>query len=265
MHTHRSIAISAALEAGRTLRRYYQNVGTVTYKGEIDIVTEADQTAENAIISRLQGAFPEYGILAEESGVHESTSGTTRKWIIDPLDGTTNFANGYPHFCVSIALEQEGEVVLGVIYEPNRDELFIAEAGAGVYVNGVRSRVSETSDLIRSVVSTGFQYDRDERASNLNRFAHFTHETRAVRRDGSAALDLCYVAVGRFDGYWEAGIKPWDAAAASLMVREGGGTITDFTGNAFRVDSPSCVASNGVLHHDLLSGIRRSGGKAGVG
>ncbi len=256
MHTPRSIAIHAALEAGRILRHYVGNLEGVDYKGEIDIVTAADHAAEAAVLERLNGAFPEFGILAEESGVTDARNGSSSRWVVDPLDGTTNFANANPHVCVSIALERDGEVILGVVYDPMLDELFVAERGAGAHMNGERISVSPTTVLLQSMLATGFPYDLNKRSENLERFRHFTHLTRAVRRAGAAALDLCYVAAGRYDGFWEAGLQPWDSAAGSLLVVEAGGLVTDYSGDDFWIESPSVVASNGHIHNDILSGLR---------
>lgn len=256
MHTPRSIAIDAALEAGRILRSYVGKLGEIGYKGEIDIVTVADHAAEAAVLERLNGAFPDFGILAEESGMTDARNGSDSRWVVDPLDGTTNFATGNPHVCVSIALERAGNVVLGVVYDPMLDELFIAEKGNGSHVNGMRLSVSVTSVFIQSMLATGFPYDLNKRSENLERFQHFTHLTRAVRRAGAAALDLCYVAAGRYDGFWEAGLQPWDAAAGSLMVTEAGGRVSDYSGGYFWIESPGLIASNGHIHGDLLAGLR---------
>jgi myo-inositol-1(or 4)-monophosphatase len=263
VHTARSIAVDAALEAGRILRRYVGNLDGVDYKSEIDIVTEADHAAEVAILDRLNGAFPEFGILAEESGVREGKNGSTTRWVVDPLDGTTNFATGNPHVCVSIALEREESVTLGVVYDPMLDELFIAERGAGAWLNGKRVRVSAIDVFLQSMLATGFPYDLNNRTKSLEWFNHFTHLTRAVRRAGSAALDLCYVAAGRYDGFWEAGLKPWDAAAGSLMVLEAGGRVTDFAGNEFGIESPSLIATNGNVHDDLLKRLKQDADELG--
>jgi myo-inositol-1(or 4)-monophosphatase len=262
LETPRSIAVRSALEAGRTLRSYFGNLTTVDFKGEIDIVTEADRAAEEIVLGRIRTAFPDDAILAEESGSRAAENGSDRRWVVDPLDGTTNFANSYPHFCVSIALEIEEIIQLGVVYVPMLEELFIAERGAGATVNGRQIRVSSEQSLLNSVVSTGFEYSTERRGRNLPRFAHFTHTTRAVRRDGSAAIDLCYVAAGRFDGFWEAGLSPWDVAAGSLMVTEAGGTITDYAGNSYRIDAENCIATNGHIHREMRSGIQTADERA---
>lgn len=264
VQTPRSVAIESALEAGRILRDYFGTLDSVDFKGEIDIVTDADRSAERAVLDRLRHAFPEFGVLAEESGASEPAVGSNSRWIIDPLDGTTNFANGYPHFCVSIGLEVDSELRLGVVYQPMLDELFIAERGQGAWLNGERLAVSRTEILLSSVLATGFHYDPAKRGENLPIFAHFTHQTRAVRRDGSATLDLCYVAAGRFDGFWETGIRAWDAAAGTLLISEAGGTMTDYAGNQYRIDTPECVATNGLIHSQVLSGIQHAGEGSGA-
>lgn len=256
MHTPRSIAIDAALEAGRIIRKHFGKLDGVEYKGEIDVVTVADHEAEAAVLERLTGAFPDFGVLAEESGTRDGNGGSSSRWVVDPLDGTTNFANANPHICVSIGLEQDGRVTLGVVYDPMRDELFIAERGSGATCNGKRIHVTDTSVFLQSMLATGFPYDLEKRAENLERFQHFTHLTRAVRRVGAAALDLCFVANGRFDGFWESGLKPWDSAAGSLMVLEAGGRVTDYYGEEYWIDSPGLIATNGHVHNDLLAGLR---------
>jgi myo-inositol-1(or 4)-monophosphatase len=258
LHTVRSIAVDAALEAGRIMRHYVNNLDGIDYKGEIDIVTEADRAAERAVLERLRTAFPDFGVLAEESGASEASNGSTSRWVVDPLDGTTNFATGNPHVCVSIALERDGQVVLGVVYDPMLDELFIAERGNGAWLNGKRMHVSRIDVFLQSMLATGFPYDLNNREKSLEWFNHFTHLTRAVRRAGAAALDLCYVAAGRYDGFWEAGLKPWDAAAGSLMVLEAGGSVTDFAGDSFLIESPSLIASNGLVHEELMNGLKAS-------
>ena len=244
LHTPRSVAVEAALEAGRVLRGYIGRLETV--------------------LEQLQRAFPDYGVLAEESGVVIGEGNPTTRWIVDPLDGTTNFANGYPHFCVSIALERNDELHLGVVYVPMLDELFIAEKGQGAWMNGERLAVSREAVLRNSVLSTGFEYAPVKRKNNLGRFAYFTETARAIRRDGSATIDLCYVAAGRFDGFWEAGLNPWDVAAGALMVREAGGSLTDYVGNEYRIDAPGWGATNGHIHAAVLSGIQKNGARMGV-
>src|ERR671927_112999 len=213
-----------AREAGNLL---VQRLGSakVTTKGDINLVTEADIAAENLIIERIRSYYPQHGILAEESGEAELMGGKKSewKWIIDPLDGTTNYAHGYPCFCVSIGLEHKGELTLGAVYDPILDELFAAERGGGATLNGRRIRVSEVEDLNRALLCTGFPYDVRERNDFARHFVNFIMRAQGVRRDGAAALDMVYVACGRFDGFYEDGLQPWDAAAAIVIIEEAGG------------------------------------------
>ena len=198
----------------------------IVFKGDINIVT-ALSAAESLILQLLRSAFPDHYMIGEEesdSGIAAVRGGQEWCWIVDPLDGTTNYAHGYPHFAVSIGLEREGRVYLGVVYDPTRDELFVAERGSGAVLNGQPLHVSEESVLIRALLATGFNYDMAKRPENLRMWDAFTYKARGVRRDGSAALDLCYVAAGRLDGYWERGVSAWDTAAGSLLVEEAGGT-----------------------------------------
>ena len=245
-------AIRAAREAGRLLRENLGHAISVEYKGEVDLVTEMDRRAEDCIVGFIRKAFPDHGILAEEGGGRESTSGA--RWIIDPLDGTTNYAHGLPTFCVSIAFEELGMVKLGVVYDPIRDELFTAEEGKGATLNGRRLRVSSTGELSKGLLATGFPYDiRTSPENNLDHFSRFAVTAQAIRRPGSAALDLSYVACGRFDGFWELKLHPWDVAAASLMVKEAGGEITDFRGNRFSIYGVEALATNGRIHEEMLN------------
>jgi myo-inositol-1(or 4)-monophosphatase len=255
--TPRSVAIDVAREAGRILGAHYGRAKEVRYKGEVDLVTEIDVRSEALIVERIQHYFPDHNILSEESGRTRSPeTSSPYRWIIDPLDGTTNFAHGYPFFCVSIGLERDGETILGVVYAPTLDELFVAERGFGAFLNGRRLGVSSTDSLIRSLLVTGFNYDRDTAQANLARWEHFLMRSQAVRRDGSAALNLCFVAAGRFDGYWELGLKPWDCAAGALLVREAGGIVTDGEGAPHHFEAPALIASNGHLHPALIEGVR---------
>ncbi len=249
----RSVAIAAARDAGRILSEGYGNVQQITFKGEVDIVTDVDEMSERLIVGRIHEHFPDHRILGEESGSSQSPdSGSSYRWIIDPLDGTTNFAHGYPFFCVSIGLEVDNELQLGVVYAPVFDELFLAERGQGAFLNGRRISVSTTDRLIRSLLSTGFNYDRDLARENLSHWERFTMRTQALRRDGSSALNLCYVAAGRFDGYWEIGLKPWDLAAGSLMVQEAGGNVTNFRDEPHQLTHRDLLSSNGTLHSAML-------------
>lgn len=246
----RTVGLQAAREAGHILRRRFGQAHRVRYKDTTDLVTEADVESERRVVALIRQHFPEHGILAEEGG----TTGTSeRRWLIDPLDGTTNYAHGYPFFSVSIAYEVEGELRLGIVYAPVLDELFIAERGAGAYCNGERITVSQTSDLIHSLLTTGFHYRPDLARRNLAAFQRLLGQTQALRRDGSAALDLCYVGAGRFDGYWELGLQAYDTAAGTLIAREACATVTDETGADYRPGAFACVASNGLIHQRLLA------------
>ncbi|MGE5619088.1 MAG: inositol monophosphatase family protein [Sphingomonadaceae bacterium] len=246
-------AVSAAQTAGSILRDRWRLARQIQYKGEINLVTDADRQAEEAIVSLLRSRFPDHQILAEEG----STGGDSHshRWIIDPLDGTTNYAHGYPHFAVSIALERDGSIVLGVVYDPILNELFLAKAGEGAWLNGEPLRVSTVDRLVRSLLCTGFPYDRSLFTENLRRWNYFVRRAQGVRRDGSAALDICYVAAGRFDAFWENHLFPWDAAAAILLVREAGGTVTDYSGGEPDIYRGEIVASNGLVHAAMLEGL----------
>ncbi|MFB3924601.1 MAG: inositol monophosphatase family protein [Syntrophales bacterium] len=250
MQDFRDFAVLIAREAGRFLKQRLNHKHTIDYKGEINIVTEEDKMSEEIIISRIRKNFPSHGILAEES---EEIGGSGYRWIIDPLDGTTNYAHGYPVFCVSIALEREGKVVLGVIFNPVLDEIFVAEDGKGAFLNKRRIRVSTTADLSLGLLATGFPYDiRENRDNNLNYFVGLATRVQAIRRAGSAALDLAYTACGRFDAFWELKLRPWDTAAGCLLVKEAGGVVTDLFGRPFLLDSPHILASNGKMHDRLI-------------
>lgn len=247
-------AVSAAREAGLFLKENINRAHEIEYKGEINIVTDADRGSEEMLMAGISREFPGHDIMSEESRFNDS--GAEYRWIIDPLDGTTNYAHGYPVFCVSIALERRGETILGCIYNPMLDELFTAEAGCGAFLNGKRMRVSGIADFSRSFLATGFPYDlRDDRNNNLNYFTALAKRTLAIRRAGSAALDLAYTAAGRFDGFWELKLSAWDTAAGTLMIREAGGTVSDITGRPYSLASPSLAASNGIIHAELISAL----------
>ncbi len=251
MYNFKKIALKAALEAGDILRRNFGKSHKIGHKGEIDLVTEIDIRSEQRIIKILKKEFPDHDILTEEEKGWDS--GSEYKWIIDPLDGTTNYAHGFPCFSVSIALEKMGKVILGVIYDPLKEELFIAEKGRGAYLNRKRISVSKTKRLSDALLATGFAYDvRVSPENNLDHFSNFTLSAQGVRRAGSAALDLCYVASGRFDGFWEMKLKPWDVAAGSLIVKEAGGKVTDFKGGVFNIFSMEILASNGKIHGEMV-------------
>jgi myo-inositol-1(or 4)-monophosphatase len=247
----RDFIISVAKEAGIFLKEKLNDKHVIDYKGEINIVTEADRISEEMITSRIHQRYPHHDILAEES--IGTTKGSEFRWLIDPLDGTTNYAHGYPVFCVSIALEQEGEICLGVIYNPMLDEMFVAARGIGAFLNGRKISVSNTTDLTRSLLATGFPYDiRDDENNNINYFNGMAKRARAIRRAGSAALDMAYIAMGRFDGFWELKLMPWDTAAGWLLIHEAGGMITDISGNHFFLKSPHILATNGKIHREMV-------------
>jgi myo-inositol-1(or 4)-monophosphatase len=248
-----NFAIQTARDAGRVLEaRFGRNI-QISNKGDIDLVTEADLAAERVIIERIHSYYPRHSILAEESGESVIIGGANElKWIVDPLDGTTNYSHGYPCFCVSIALERAGVLEIGVIYDPMRDELFAAERGQGATLNDRLIKVSETYDLNRALLCTGFPYDVRQREKFARHLHNFIMTAQGVRRDGSAALDLAYVASGRFDGFWEEGLNPWDVAAGVLLIEEAGGHISRYDGKAFNIYTPPIVASNGLVHDAML-------------
>ncbi len=246
------LAVEAALAAGKIQSDRKNTIGTIRYKGEVNPVTEIDLLCEQEIIGRIKKKFPNHAILAEESGVSEGSA--VFKWIIDPLDGTINYAHGFPCYCVSIGLEHEGEMVLGVIYNPSLDELFVAEKGKGATLNSEPISVSSIENLKQSLLVTGFSYDvvTSGTHDNIHHFANFTKACEAVRRPGSACLDLVYTAAGRFEGFWEMKLNPWDVAAGSLIVQEAGGTVTCFDGSPFNVYAENILASNGRVHQDMV-------------
>jgi len=254
------LAEKAAREAGRMLKRGMSRRREISFKGAVDLVTNFDRKAQEMILSRLSTAFPDHGFLAEE-GLRREKAGDFL-WIIDPLDGTTNYAHRFPVFCVSIALGFQGRVVLGLVYDPMREEVFRAAEDQGAYLNGRRIRVSSVDDLDRSLLATGFPYDvRESRVNNVIHFNNFLVRVQAIRRCGSAALDLCYVACGRFDGFWELKLKPWDVAAGALMVKEAGGRLSDFSGAEFSISSAETLASNGLIHEAMVTVLQM--GKTG--
>ncbi len=252
----KKIALKAATAGGAVLTKYFGKIKSIDYKGDIDIVTEADQASEQKIISIIKDAYPTHRIVAEETGDSGTKSPFT--WIIDPLDGTTNYAHGYPCFCVSIAIEHEEKISFGIIYDPLRKELFTAEKGKGSYLNGTPITVSSEEKLNASLLCTGFPYDvREDMDSNIHHFRNFLMKAQAVRRDGSAALDLCYTAAGRFDGFWEQKLHPWDIAAGSLIVSEAGGKVSTYSGEPFSIYGTEIAASNGIIHDQMLDVLGR--------
>jgi myo-inositol-1(or 4)-monophosphatase len=252
----REAAVAAAREAGAILQDHARRGFRIEHKNAVNLVTDADRRAEAAIVAALGKAFPDHEILAEEEGLREARAAAFR-WVIDPLDGTTNFAHGLPLYCVSIGLEHEGRPVLGVVLDPTRDELFVGEAGGGATVNGAPLRVSATATLDAALLVTGFAYDIRETAdNNLDHFSRSALRAQGVRRLGAAALDLCYVAAGRFDGFWELKLHPWDMAAGVVILREAGGRVTDFAGRPHSIYGTQLVASNGLIHDAMLTVLR---------
>lgn len=252
-------ATEIAKNAGAILLKYMSPLHKkhIEYKAEIDLVTDADFKSQEYIVNTISTRFPGHGILAEE-GI-DAQAGCECVWVIDPLDGTTNFAHGYPIFSVSIALLCEGEATIGVVYDPCRDELFSAERFEGAYLNGKDIKVSRIKELEKALLVTGFPYWTRENPGKLfDIFKQFTVTAQGVRRAGSASLDLCHVACGRLDGFWEAGLKPWDTAAGNLILNEAGGASSKFDGTAFDIDFPEIVASNGLIHNKMLQILRRS-------
>jgi myo-inositol-1(or 4)-monophosphatase len=243
-----------AREAGALLLHYFHQKLKIEYKGEADLVTAADRASEALIRERIRSEFPGHDVLGEEQGL--SDTGSEYRWYVDPLDGTTNFAHGYPVFCVSLALEhrtaESARRIAAVIYDPTRDELFSAEQGRGAKLNGERIQVSKFSQLKECLVATGFPSHKRHQNPNIYFYHQITLRTHGVRRAGSAALDLCCVACGRFDGFWEFNLNPWDTAAGVLIIEEAGGRVTRFDGSPFQIDSRETLASNGLVHDALL-------------
>ncbi|MBI2682589.1 MAG: inositol monophosphatase [Acidobacteriales bacterium] len=242
-----------AREAGALLMSYFGKV-VIEYKGEVDLVTEADRKAEALIVERIRSKWPTHEITGEEGT--RTDSGGAYRWYIDPLDGTTNFAHGYPVFCVSIALEHKGERIAGVVYDPTRDELFAAEKGSGAELNGRKIHVSNTATLAESLIATGFPSHKRHKNPNIHFYHRITLHSHGIRRAGSAAMDLAYVACGRYDGYWEFNLNPWDTAAGVLLVEEAGGKVTGVYNTPFDIASREVVASNTILHPALLAELQ---------
>lgn len=247
--------MQTARDAGRILLEKYGRKIEISKKGDINLVTEADLASEALIIERIKSYYPKHSILAEESGA-ANVEGNSWKWIIDPLDGTTNYAHGYPCFCVTLAVEHEEKIVIGVTYDPTRDEMFAAERGRGATLNGRRIRVSETEKLSEALVVTGFPYNFREKENFAQPMTDFLLKARGIRRDGSAAIDLAYVACGRFDGLWEEGLNPWDVAAGTILIEEAGGYVTTYNEQPFSIYKPPMCASNGLIHSEMLDILR---------
>src|SRR5438270_831447 len=245
-------AIEIAREAGKILVQELSRPLDIAYKGdEVDLVTQADKRSERLIVERLTKYFPDHAIAAEEGTGHESASASDFRWHVDPLDGTTNFAHGYPCFCVSIALAQRNAVIAGVVFNPFYNELFAAARGQGATLNGKRIYVSSVATLSTSLLCTGFPVHKRLANPNIHYYWDFTLRSHGVRRDGSAALDLACVAAGRFDGFWEMGLQKWDTAAGVLLVEEAGGTVSDVSGQPYRLGGPNILATNGTIHEEM--------------
>jgi myo-inositol-1(or 4)-monophosphatase len=253
-----ALAKELALEAGAILRDRLNNQGEVVHKGLIDLVTDVDKASEALISARLRQAFPEHRLTGEEgaAGATASIEEQPFGWVIDPLDGTTNYAHRFPHFAVSICLEYRGEPVAGAVYDPMRDELFAARRGGGATLNDVAMHVSGTGDLQRAMLASGFSYNLADRAGQLVLWDAFSNRSQAVRRAGAAALDMCWVACGRLDGYWERPTYAWDIGAGVIIVREAGGTVTDLERDGFDLDLPEVLATNGLLHAQMRAVIQ---------
>lgn len=246
-----SFVLGLAQQVGHCIYRSAHKTKRIDYKGEIDLVTQFDRKSQDLIVKRLSREFPEYGILSEENLSRDVESPI--KWIVDPLDGTTNFAHGLPIWAISIALEKKGEMLIGVVYDPSRGEMFYAIKGNGAFLNERKIHVSAVKQLDHSLLVTGFPYDiRSAKDNNLDHFNNFAVRAQAVRRLGSAALDLCYTACGRFDGYWELKLSPWDQAAGSLILKEAGGRISDFRGKPFSIYGDEVLGTNGLVHRQMM-------------
>ena len=255
MNNYTKLAIKAARGGGAIIARDFGKRPVMHLKDRINPVTETDLEAEQTIVSIIRRAFPSHSILAEEKEQAPRTS--EYLWIVDPLDGTTNFSHGYPVVAVSIALLRGDELLLGVVWDPLRRDMFTAEKRKGATLNGDPIRVSDISSMEASLLCTGFPYSiKENRGDNFDNFERFSVRAQGVRRDGSAALDLCYVAAGRFDGFWERTLKPWDTAASIIMLREAGGSATDYAGNEYNPFLDELVASNGIIHDEMLRVIR---------
>jgi myo-inositol-1(or 4)-monophosphatase len=258
------VAIDAAHEAGAILRTEYGRPKEISYKGEVDIVTESDRRSEALIVARLRAEFPDHAIIAEEGGTG-AAAGAKYTWHVDPLDGTTNFAHGYPCFAVSVGLLEEGEPLVAAVMNPTSDELFTAVRGEGAYLNQKRIHVSPIEKLAESLVCTGFPPKHRRSSANMSYYWEFTLRSHGVRRDGSAALDLCSVACGRFEAFWEFGLNSWDTAAGMLLVTEAGGMVTDLAGRPYRPGDNEMLATNGCIHAEMqrvTAEIARSSAKS---
>jgi myo-inositol-1(or 4)-monophosphatase len=261
----RAAAIEFARAAGAILREGYGQAHRPERKGRIDLVTEYDRRSERLLLDAISRRYPGHAVLAEESGVSRSPGGAnlaspSTRWLIDPLDGTTNFAHNYPFFCVSVAAEVDGRLVAGAVFDPVRDEMFAAHEGGGAQWNDRRLHVSDIERVEDALIVTGFPYDvREHPERSLPKFQAFLMRAQGIRRDGSAALNLCYLAAGRFDGFWEGHLAPWDMAAGVLIVREAGGIVTNYEGGEFRLDHKEILASNGKVHDEMKAILAGAG------
>lgn len=256
-------AVEIAQEAGKILVEELSRPLDIKYKGdEVDLVTQADKRSERLIVERLTKYFPEHAIAAEEGTGHESASASEFRWHVDPLDGTTNFAHGYPCFCVSIALAKGDTVLAGAVFNPFYQELFAAARGEGATFNGKKIHVSKNATLSTSLLCTGFPVRNRKASPNLQYYGEFTQLSHGVRRDGSAALDLASVACGRFEGFWEFGLQKWDTAAGVLLIEEAGGKVSDFAGKPYQLGGPVILATNGLIHEEMLAKAQEIGGRS---
>ncbi len=246
MENYLNTAVDIAREAGALLAQLFKRPQEISYKRPSDLVTDADRRSEALIVERLRSHFPRHAIVGEEGGAQNT--GSDYCWYVDPLDGTTNFAHGFPVFCVTLGLAYRNEVIAGVVYDPSREELFTAERGAGAYLNNKRIGVSKRPDLSESLLATGFPPFADNHDLNMQYYFRFTLLSHGIRRAGSAALDLCSVAAGRFEGFWELKLNPWDKAAGSLLVTEAGGRVTNLAGEPLNLLGDDILASNGLVH-----------------
>jgi len=249
MQSYLATAVEISREAGSLLAQLFQYPQEISYKRKADLVTEADRRSEALIVERLRSHFPKHAIVGEEGGGQQTTSDYC--WYVDPLDGTTNFAHGFPVFCVTLGLAYHGEIIAGVVYDPIHQELFTAERGAGAYLNNKRLHVSNRANLSESLLATGFPVFATNHELNIEFYFRFTLLSHGIRRAGSAALDLCSVAAGRFEGFWELKLNPWDKAAGSLMVTEAGGRVSDTAGQPFDLLADEIFASNGLVHDEM--------------
>ncbi|MBZ5604921.1 MAG: inositol monophosphatase [Acidobacteriia bacterium] len=251
MASYVETAQEIAREAGALIRQFLEKRIGFEMKGEFDLVTEADRSSERLIVERLLKHFPSHAVVAEEGGGQEGASGY--RWYVDPLDGTTNFAHGFPMFNVTLALERDGELIAGVVFDPVHDEMFSAERGSGAFLNGARIHVSKAATIAQTLTATGFPSRKRHQNVNIHFYYQLAMLSHGVRRAGAAALDLAYVAAGRLDAFWEFGLNPWDMAAGVLLIREAGGVCTDMHGNPMSVRGPHLLADNGIVHGEIVA------------